>query len=461
MLNGLRQRLTLLYVLAALLFTVLFGGGSYWLLDAYFRDTTDLALQHKMAHEFLRTGAALPAELAIADQLWYSNRARLLPQRPVPRLPGAVVHGRDEDFALEETFDGELAAIFVVALGDQGQPLSDAATPSLPPLHPDPQTVGAARANGSDWRTTQLASGTRVRLLTYPLPAGSAAAALQVGRALGDQDRVLRQLLAALLLVGGGAVVVIGLGSWWLAGQSLRPAQQAWQRQQTFIANASHELRAPITLLRASAEVAQRHVPRSDADGQALLHDVLAECDHMSCLVEDLLALSRLDAKQFPATRESVALAPLLADVQRQLGAFATARQVTVQVEAVTGAVLADPAQLRQVLLILCDNALRHTPAGGTIALQSQLHQHMATISVHDTGSGIAANHLPHVFERFYRANSARPDGTSGAGLGLSIAQSIITAHHGRIVITSQVGQGTQVMITLPATDVAQHQVSR
>ena len=451
MLNGLRQRLTLLYVLAALFFTLLLGSGSYWLLDAYFRDTIDLALQHKMAHEFLSLGTPIPAELTIADQLWYSNRAQLLPQHAVPALPGAVVHGRDEDVALEETFDGELAAIFVVPLDDQGRPLSDAATANLPPLHPDPQAVDAAQANGADWRTTQLASGTRVRLLTYPLPAGSAAAAIQVGRALGDQDRVLRQLLEALLLVGSGAVAVIGLGSWWLAGQSVRPAQQAWQRQQTFVANASHELRAPITLLRASAEVAQRHVPRSDAVGQALLHDVLAECDHMSCLVEDLLTLSRLDAK-LPTTRESVALAPLLADVQRQLGAFAAERQVTVQVEAATGAVLADPAQLRQVLLILCDNAVRHTPAGGTITLESDLQQHTATIRVHDTGSGIAAKHLPHVFERFFRANSARLDGTSGAGLGLSIAQSIIAMHHGTIVITSDVGQGTQVTITLPAT---------
>ena len=299
-----------------------------------------------------------------------------------------------------------------------------------------------------------------MRLLTYPLPEGSPADAIQVGRALGDQDRVLRQLLEALLLVGAGAVAVIGLGSWWLAGQSVRPAQQAWQRQQMFVANASHELRAPITLLRASAEVAQRHVPRGDAKGQALLHDVLAECDHMTSLVEDLLTLSRSDAKPVPQVHAPVALAPLLADVQRHFGARAAERQVTLQVEVATGSVLVDPVHLRQVLVILCDNALRHTPTGGTITLRSSVLRHIVTMSVNDTGSGIAPEHLPHVFERFYRASSARLEATSGAGLGLSIAQSIMRAYHGRIVITSQVGHGTQVILTLPAAAVQQRDVS-
>ena len=452
MLNGLRLRLTLLYVLAALLFTVVLGSGCYWLLDVYFRNTTDLALQHKMAHEFLRAGSAMPAELAIADQVWYSNRARLLPQRPATSGPEPRIQGRDDDFALEETFDGELAAIFTVQLDSQGRALPNATTMSAPPLDSNPQALAAAQAHGSDWRTIRLASGTRVRVLTYRLPAGGPVAAIQVVRALGDQDRVLRRVLQALLLVGASAVAIIGLGSWWLAGQSVRPAQQAWQRQQTFVANASHELRAPITLLRASAEIAQRHVPRSDADGQALLHDVLTECDHMSRLVEDLLTLSRLDARQPEQAREPIALAELLGDVQRQLGRLADERGIVVMVGSASGTVIANTAQLRQVLLIVCDNALRHTPTGGTITLLAYQQHQTATISIHDTGSGIAPEHLPHVFERFYRANSARPDGTSGAGLGLAIAQSIVHTHHGSIAITSQLGHGTQVTLTLPAT---------
>ena len=192
----------------------------------------------------------------------------------------------------------------------------------------------------------------------------------------------------------------------------------------------------------------------------SLLHDVLAECDHMTSLVEDLLTLSRSDAKPVPQVHAPVALAPLLADVQRHFGARAAERQVTLQVEVATGSVLVDPVHLRQVLVILCDNALRHTPTGGTITLRSSVLRHIVTMSVNDTGSGIAPEHLPHVFERFYRASSARLEATSGAGLGLSIAQSIMRAYHGRIVITSQVGHGTQVILTLPAAAVQQRDVS-
>jgi signal transduction histidine kinase len=109
-----------------------------------------------------------------------------------------------------------------------------------------------------------------------------------------DQQRVLDRLLRVLAILGGTGALILASGSWWLAGKSLVPAQQAWEKQQAFIANASHELRAPLTLIRASAEVAQRDLPRRDVKWP-LLADILSEIDHMSTLVDDLLLLSRLD----------------------------------------------------------------------------------------------------------------------------------------------------------------------
>jgi signal transduction histidine kinase len=243
-------------------------------------------------------------------------------------------------------------------------------------------------------------------------------------------------------------VLLLSASSWWLAGRSLRPVQQSWERQQTFVANASHELRTPLTLMRASAEVALRGLPHQDADRRELLGDVLHETDHMSKLVEELLLLSRLDAGRLNVDRQPIAVPDLLADVQRQIGRLADERGVRLCAGALSGVVLADPTHLRQVLLIVLDNALRHTPKGGQVQIESQARGRQIAIVVGDTGAGIAPAHLPHVFERFYRADSAR--GSNGSGLGLSIAKGLIEAQHGQIMIASEQGKGTQVTIMLP-----------
>lgn len=459
MFRGLRLRLTLLYLLAALALIALTGGGVYGLLDAYFQSTTDLALQHKMSHEFQLLGAPVPTELIAADRDWYASRGRLIPRAPAtPRSDPQEREEGDEragesDGASDDAYDGELAAIFVLPLNAEAQLLATP-NPFAAPLEPDRQATAAALARGIDWRTVRSNAGARVRLLTYRLPAGAGPVVLQLGRTLTDQDRVLGQLLAGLLGLSGLSAVLLGICSWWLAGRSLRPAQQAWEEQQSFVANASHELRAPLTLMRASAEVTLRSLPPADAEGRALLGDVLQECDHMSLLVEDLLLLSRLDAGRLMLEQTTIPLPDLLADVRRQVGRLAGERGVQLTVEDASGTAWGDPARLRQVLLILLDNALRHTPPGGSIRLEAHPHGRQARIVVADTGSGIAPEHLPHVFERFYRADGARGDDGSGSGLGLSIARALVEAQHGQIAIESRPGVGTQVTLALPGSQV-------
>jgi len=138
----------------------------------------------------------------------------------------------------------------------------------------------------------------------------------------------------------------------------------------------------------------------------------------------------------------------LLADVQRQIGRLADEQGVRLCAGAVSGIVLADPTHLRQVLLIVLDNALRHTPPGGNVRLEAHAHDRHIEITIADTGSGITPKDLSHVFERFYRADSAR--GNTGSGLGLSIAKGLVEAQHGQIGIVSQPGQGTRVTVKLP-----------
>ncbi|MDQ2830284.1 MAG: ATP-binding protein, partial [Chloroflexota bacterium] len=241
---------------------------------------------------------------------------------------------------------------------------------------------------------------------------------------------------------------------WWLAGRSVRPIQQSWERQHSFVANASHELRAPLTLLRASAEVTQRHLPTGDTRGRALLDDVLGECDHMARLVEDLLVLSKLDAGALTLRRERIEVPAFLADTGRRVGPLADARGVDLTVDADGGgAVWADPARLRQVVLILLDNALRHTPTGGRVRVEARPQGQVVHLVVVDTGAGIAPAHLPHLFERFYRVDAARGDGRNGdggSGLGLAIAKALVEAQGGEVHLTSRLGAGTRVEVTLP-----------
>jgi signal transduction histidine kinase len=471
MLSRLRWQLTGLYVFSAAALITLIGGSAYGLLTYYFQSANDLALQYKVALAYSNAGLPVPGDLQSADQTWQTRHPVATPtplsqpeqetksedesddddddhkSRPTPTLAPTANHEEDE------AYDSELSAVFLLPVDAQGQ-LLDNPNAYTPPLAPNSSAVIAALANGSDFRTAWLEDGSRVRLFSYRVGTGDYfkqsgnPAVIQVGRSLKDQDRILTQLLIGLAALGGVSVVSVGMGSWWLAGRSVKPAQQAWDRQQSFVANASHELRTPLTLLRASAEVAQRGLATSDAR-HGLLGDILQETDYMSHLVDDLLLLSRLDAGRLKLEHQSVALPELLAELARQMGHVTEVRNIRIETAPSVGIVVADPTRLRQVLLILLDNALRHTPDGGHIRLQAQPDGRYIRLTVSDSGSGIPAEHLPHVFERFYRGKEDRRQHDSGSGLGLAIARGLVEAMHGQIAIASQPTQGTQVSIRL------------
>jgi Signal transduction histidine kinase len=449
----------LLYALAALVFVLLIGGGAYLLVARYFSNVTDLALRHKMAHEFHALGAPLPPDLEHADRDWSIIRREVVAIPFVPPEPTRERREREET-AYEEDNErprslttpvdaAELAAIAVLPLDASGRLLFNPNNLDLP-LNPDQEAFQTALAKGSDLRTITLDDGRRARLLTYRLTRSDGPAALQLVRELSDQDQVLNQLFVGLITLGTFSMALVGATSWWLAGRALRPAQEAWERQQRFIASASHELRAPLTLIRASAEVALRDLPPDESDQRALLHDVLAESDHMRRLVDDLLTLTRLDSGQLTLTKETIDLTALLASIQRQAARLGEQRGVAVELADVGGLVQADTERLQQVVLIALDNALRYTPAGGRITLAATPTERTVQIRVADTGCGIAPEHLPHIFERFYRADPARGRENSNAGLGLSIAKGLVEAMGGRIAVESTVGVGTTVVISLP-----------
>ena len=235
-------------------------------------------------------------------------------------------------------------------------------------------------------------------------------------------------------------------------------------RQKQFVADASHELRTPLTVLAGSVEMLLLGADRGDPDAsRRLLRGMYREVDRLQRLVDDLLTLTRLDDGRAYARLQAVQVAPLLADAREQLERLATGQRAQVEIAAQTPPIYADPDWMRQVLLILVDNALKHTPSTGLVTLRAGFDNRAdtdrVTIEVRDTGEGIASEFLPHVFERFYRGDAARthtqPKSArqrgSGAGLGLSIALRLVEAQQGQIHIQSGVGRGTTVRLSLPA----------
>lgn len=271
------------------------------------------------------------------------------------------------------------------------------------------------------------------------------------GESVQVQENVLSLLMLLLLSIGGVALLGAGLGGLFLANRALAPARLAWTNQQRFIADAAHELRTPLTLLRADAEVLLRHRGLLATEDAALLEDIVAETSHMTTLANNMLTLARLDSRPSHQEHEVVNLSEIVHASVRRIQALANQRNIAIQQEADEAVlVIGDPTLLEQAVLVLLDNAIKYNRQGGRITLRTALKENQAVLEVGDTGVGIAAEHLPHLGERFYRVDKARSRESGGTGLGLSIAQRIITAHGGKLVLSSVFGQGTTVTLTLP-----------
>jgi two-component system, OmpR family, heavy metal sensor histidine kinase CusS len=229
--------------------------------------------------------------------------------------------------------------------------------------------------------------------------------------------------------------------------------ERSFAEVRRFTADASHELRTPLTVLRTEVEVALGK-PLAPPEQQQLLGNVLDELVRMSRLTDQLLALSRRDAGMEQGTVAPLPLHTLVAGVVDALRPLAEAKGVGLGFEAEAPvSVAGDEGRLRQVFINLLDNALKYTPEGGTVTVRVERRGPAVAVVVADTGIGIAPEHLPHVFDRFYRVDRARSRAEGGTGLGLSIAQSIVRAHRGTIEIASTLGRGTVCTVTLPHGD--------
>jgi signal transduction histidine kinase len=340
---------------------------------------------------------------------------------------------------------GPYTVNFLPILGTSTRP--HLKSPTSEAMHVDIASMEAAytNPNGSDLRSSG-SSGHRERVYSVRVTAPDRVAVIQVTRSTEPEHEALSKLLAGLLIGGAGGLVLAGVGGWWLAGKSLRPVRVAFNRQHAFVSDASHELRTPLAVIRANAEFLQQEQPEN-----VEARDIVSETDRLSSLVDALLAVARDDDRSAKALHMPVDLAEV---VEVTVASFQT---VTTDHELeLTHAtpdelmVMGDREQLRQVLVILLDNAVRYTPAGGRIHVQAREDGKEAVLTVHDTGIGIPEEALPQVFERFYRADDARNRQSGGVGLGLAIARELVTRHSGRISVTSTEGAGSTFTVRLP-----------
>jgi signal transduction histidine kinase len=362
------------------------------------------------------------------------------------------------------------------------QPPFDPVTGLAPPMMP------LERAAGKDG-LVQDAQGTRRRLYVVPLAPVDQYLVTAASLARIDASvAAFRQLVVLLALAG--AAFAFGAG-WLLARGALRPVaaltetaraiahsrslerrvpaaprgdelgrlagtfnemldslQSAYRAQQRFVADASHELRAPLTAIQGNLDLLDRHPRMSTEERGEAISEARQEAQRLTRLVADLLALARADAG-VPLRREAVELDRVLMD------AIADARHLTRGQTLEVGhlepvVVQGDPDRLKQLILILLDNAIKYTPPQGQVIAGLHHNGQSVEVAVRDTGIGIPPEDLPHVFDRFYRADPARSRDPGGTGLGLAIARWIAEQHGGMILLTSQPGHGTTATAHLP-----------
>jgi two-component system, OmpR family, sensor kinase len=347
-------------------------------------------------------------------------------------------------------------------------------------------------------------------VLVYSRPLlmnGEMVSVLQVARSTAEQEQAIR-VLGLSLLLGGALMALIAVGSsWWLAGKVLRPiddmtrtallikTERSFERripysgapdeigrlaaafnemlstlqgtyqqiahtlqaQRWFVADASHELRTPLTTLRGNLALLLRDPPISPEDRKAVLADIVDENERMIRLVSDLLTLARADGSS-ALEPEAVPLRPLFGEIERQVTGLHPHCAFSLDCDA-TLALWGRRDTLKQVVLILLDNAFKFTPEGGRVTLFAQKRGHLINVRVQDTGIGISADDLPRIFQRFFRSEYARS--ASGYGLGLAIAKTLIENQGGAIRAQSELGAGSTFTITLSSHELARVPESR
>jgi heavy metal sensor kinase len=455
---SIRSRLTFWYVAALALTLVALGLATYLLTRASLLHWLDETLQER--------AEALAEEVQLVEGE---------PRLEVPEHLRGTYEGRDDGFLV---LDGRHRV--VLARGFDPELLGSAPSATV------------AFAGTPEMGTITGPRRHRWRIASHPVLADAKpAAVVVVGHDLDEVDEVLERMLLTMLALLPLGLAVAGAGGYVLAGRALAPVgqivrtaaeisetdlsrrlpvekkdelgrlattfnalierlQRAFERQRQFTADASHELRTPLAIIRA-VTTQQLMQPRTAEVYERALRQIDDASGYMARLVNHLLVLARADAGQVRLEREGLNLAELLENVAGQVGE-ATGRSIPVRAGAAVP-VNGDPVRLTELFLNLLENAAKYTPPEGTVQVRVEEIPGAARVIVEDTGMGIPAEYLPHIFERFYRVDRARAREEGGTGLGLAISRWIAEAHGGGIEAASEPGRGTTMTVILPRAE--------
>ena len=311
---------------------------------------------------------------------------------------------------------------------------------------PDEEGVAAARTGVTDVRERQVA-GRDVRILSYPVETPAGLYVIQVLEDLAPEQQALAALRTVLLLGGFGVLAVALLLGWLYAGRALVPIRESMRRQREFAADAGHELRTPLAVVKAAVEDARRR-PGAAAEAGGPLDEIDGQADRLTELVDELLVFARMQAGTLELDRASVRLDEAVVTVKQRLDRLAREAGVTVTADLAPTAIVGDRRRLEQLVGILLDNAIRHSPRGGGVLIGLTGSEAGVVLTVEDVGPGIAPDELERVFDRYYRARTAS---AGGIGLGLAIARWIAEGHAGRIEAQNRPAGGARFVVTLPA----------
>jgi heavy metal sensor kinase len=450
--RSVRFRLTAWYSAILTLTLALAAFGAWWTMRESIHETVDKELRSRLAamREYLTRQAADPDSGPLAEEL--AEGAALAPSGTSVRIAAPDGHWI---YQSPGTRDWSQAP-------------------------PDQSARGKIR--------TIVARDKPVRVLAAPVPMG----VIEIGMPLDEFYDMLNDFTWTALLASPLALLLASAGGYWMSRRTLQPVDQitraaeeigaqnlsdrlplrgandeldrlsatlnamfarleaAFHRITQFTADASHELRTPVAVIRTTAELA-RSKPRSEADYAAAMDRILAESERTTRLIDDLMLLARADADAGGIIQEPVNIAEPLRDACTEVSVLAESANVSLKVGALPDCVATGDSQaLRRLFLILLDNAVKFTPPGGAVNVSMAVDQRMAVVEVRDTGVGIAAEDLPRIFERFYRTAKDRSRKTGGAGLGLAIAQWIAEQHSGAILVESKPGGGSVLRFRIP-----------
>ena len=483
---GIRVQLTVWYTLVSAVLILIFGLTLYTALQTMLASSFDITLQ--MRAQQVAEGVSVNHDnISVSD---------IVDELPELNATAALIDSDNVSSDNGQQTSAESAAdtnqnIIARVFDTKGNMLFS--SPTSRSLVAPPESISRPLQGKPWYGTITNTNGQQIRLYSTMLVNHKTIfGVVQVGQSLTSVTESMQNITVLLLLFTSLALLFSAYGSYVLAGRAFRPIhrltrvaheigakdlhqrvpipeandevrelalifnqmigrlERAFNLQRRFVADASHELRTPVSVIRSITDVALSE-PAPLEEYVLVLKDINAESERLGKLINDLLALARADEGLVQFDHDAVQLDLLTSDVVDSMEALAAERRITLAVGQLQPAtILGDAARLIQVIMSLVDNALTYTNIGGTVTLSVKTTRTHALLIVCDTGIGIAPKDQEHIFERFYRADPARSRAAGGSGLGLSIVDWVVRIHNGQVSVESRPGQGSIFTIALP-----------